>query len=271
MIRIKKVLGAGVATATLLLTTALSANAGVWNFREYLAEQDVTTEDIEQLLLRAAETAAPENPVSYLDEVYKAMFEPQAVKIPFRHVRETAAGKEILQTGTIYYSQGDLFILNELPNPEVEATNFATVGGELYTWESESTTGLKLTRFKGDTVELLDYWIDPAMIMRFTYLDYQQKPDDFEVIEKGSELYLQRKEAPHGFAGIRVGEAPHWMSAMVTLQCEGETCSAAGDTTSLEIDRPISIENIPEVVKALPEGVTFEPSDQTVDSYLVYL
>lgn len=271
---LKKILGVS-AIATLFIACPLEAKAGVWNLDERFPEE-AATEEMERFLMDAADSASPENPVSYLSEVYAAIFEPEAVKIPFQYVKETAAGTEVLQSGAMYYSQGDLFILNDPVdssplNIATWGTNFATVDGELYAWNPEETTGLQLTRFQGDTIELLDYWIDPAMLMRFTYLDYQQKPENFKVIEVGEETYLQRKEATYGFAGMRIAESPHWMSALVTLGCQEETCPTTGETFTVEIGRPIPIEAIPEDVRTLPSEITFEPSDQTADSYLIYL
>lgn len=262
-------------TASFLFAAAPEAKAGVWNLSARFSE-GATTEEMEQFLLDAANQAAAENPVSYLSDVYAAMFEPEAVKIPFQYVKETAAGQEILQSGNIYYSKGDLFILNDLLKEDTSGitdwgTNFATIDGQLYSWKTGADSGVQLTRFQGDTIELLDYWVDPAMLMRFTYLDYQQKPEDFEVITVGEETYLRRKSAPYGFAGMRVETAPHWMSALVTISCKETVCDASEETYVIEIDRPIPIEAIPADVQTLPEGITFEPSTQTADSYLTYL
>lgn len=271
LISLKKILGVGAIATSLLLTAAIKSEAGVWNLSSHFAEKEATAEEIEQFLVSSTERASAENPIHYLTDVYKAIFEPQAVKIPFRYTKETVDGEDILQAGTMYYSKGDLFILNEMPEATNWTTNFATINGELYTWESGEKSGLKLTRFKGDTIELLDYWIDPALIMRFTYLDYQAQPEAFEVIAQPDEkLYLKRKNVPNGFVGMRIEESPHWMSALVTRQCGEEGC-LTDEIFALEVDRPIPIDAIPDAIKGLPEDVTFEPSEQTADSYMTYL
>ncbi|MEL6352803.1 MAG: hypothetical protein AAFR58_13660 [Cyanobacteria bacterium J06627_28] len=275
----KSLLGAGampfvslaIATA-LIAATPSPSSAGIWGFSRHWAERtDVTYEDAEQALLDAAETRGQGSVVGNLYPAYEVVFESAAVEIPFRFTAEREGNREVTSSGTIYYSEGELVILTD----RIGGDNFVTIEGNLYSWKTGETTGKILTRFTGDTVELIDYWIDPAVLMRYIYQDTQTTPEEFTVTEVGDELVYTYKAAPYGFLGVRVtAQAPFWMTAMLySLECQQEICLTddGSEFAAREVDPPTTLTAIPAEVQVLPEGVTFEESDWTADIFMTYL
>ncbi|MEO1633843.1 MAG: hypothetical protein AAFS04_02020 [Cyanobacteria bacterium J06631_9] len=260
-----------IATA-LIVATPSPSSAGIWGFSRHWADRtDVTYEDAEQALLDAAETRGQGSVVGNLYPAYEAIFNPAAVEIPFRFVTEKDSSREVTASGTIYYSEGELVILTD----RVGGDNFVTREGDLYTWKTGERTGQKLTRFTGDTVELIDYWIDPAVLMRYIYQDTQAMPENFTVTEVDDELAYLFAEAPYGFLGVRVtAQAPFWMTAMLySLECQEEIClyDHSGNFAAREVDPPTVLTEIPAEVQVLPEGITFEESTRTADTFMTYL
>lgn len=264
---------ASLAIATSFIAATPSPSfAGIWGFSRHWSDRtDVTYEDAEQTLLEAAETRGQGSVVGNLFPAYEAVFEPEAVEIPFRFVTERHGIREVASAGTIYYSEGELVILTD----RVGGDNFVTIAGDLYSWKTGETTGKKLTRFTGDTVELIDYWIDPAVLMRYIYQDTQAMPEEFTVTEVGDELAYTYKAAPYGFLGVRVtAQAPFWMTAMLySLDCQQEICLTddGSEFAAREVDPPTTLTAIPAEVQVLPEDVTFEDSDSTADVFMTYL
>lgn len=63
------------------------------------------------------------------------------------------------------------------------------------------------------------------------------------------------------------------MTANVIYECNDSDCTdfdLAGDHTVLEFDPPLPLDAIPVEAQRLPEGVTFEPSEETIDIFLSY-
>lgn len=255
-----------------IAATPSPSSAGIWGFSRHWADRtDVTYEDAEQALLNAASASRSRSVIGNLLPAYEAVFESAAVEIPFRFVTERDGSREVASSGTIYYSEGELVILTDRTGGD----NFITIEGDLYSWKTGETTGKKLTRFTGDTVELIDYWIDPAVLMRYIYQDTQVTPEEFTVTEVGDELAYRYKAAPYGFLGVRVtAQAPFWMTAMLySLECQQEICLTddGSEFAAREVDPPTTLTAIPAEVQVLPENVTFEESDWTADVFMTYL
>ena len=94
-------------------------------------------------------------------ETALALFEPEAVKIDFSTYREEGGERETEETGTIWYSDGSLFVKHELvsDDSDTEVLNYATVDGKLYEWNPATGEGESLKRYDGDAAEFLMYFI----------------------------------------------------------------------------------------------------------------
>ncbi|MGB3295419.1 MAG: hypothetical protein WBB01_20745 [Phormidesmis sp.] len=253
------------------MASPLQASAGTWNLQEKFADREnVPHSEIVQEVYSQIDAAAEEfQPVPIeLKEIYEAIFEPPAVKIPFRVVRESAESEETLYSTAIYYSQGEIVFVDDaestLPN---RLDSFITVGDDLYTWAPGAQTGEILSRFTGDTVELVDFLINPIPLMRYLYLAYSASPEAFSATETNSETFVQEDGAIEGLVGIRLQQDPLWLSAGVFDVPPNETASDT-DRLVVEIDPPIPLETIPPEIQSLPEGIIFEPSENTVNSFL---
>ena len=152
----------------------------------------------------------------------------------------------------------------------ITPNSFVTQGDALYTWATDAQTGEIFTRFMSDTVELVDFLINPVPLVRHLYLVYSASPEAFTVTEADGETFVQETGGIEGLVGIRFQQDPLWLSAGAFNDASNEN---AADATRLmiEIDPPIPIETIPPDVQSLPESITFEPSENTVDSFILDL
>ena len=266
--------GAMAIASALLMASPLEALAGTWNLQEKFADsENVTYADVVQEVYSQIDTAADElQPIPpELKEVYEAIFEPPAVEIPFRVLRESGESEEILYSTAIYYSQGDIVFIDDAESTLSNRPNsFVTQGDDLYTWATDEQTGEILTRFPGDTVELVDFLINPIPLVRYLYLAYRSSPEAFTVTTVEDETFVQETGVIEGLAGIRFKTDPLWLSAGVFGDASDENASEAARLI-VEIDPPIPLETIPSEIQNLPEGIAFEPSENTVDSFLPQL
>ncbi|MEL7358945.1 MAG: hypothetical protein AAFN40_20600 [Cyanobacteria bacterium J06560_6] len=259
----------------LVVWLPMPAIAGLWGFEEQFADREnVPTEEVVQSIYDQIEGA--EDIQAGADNVlamYQSIFEPAAVKIPMRIVNEDG---EVLGSSALYFSDGELFNVHDFYPEAGNTRSFITQDGQLYTWQNGETTGQILTRFTGDTVELTDYIIDFSVLMRSTYNQYLRSPDQFTAtVDEGVTTLIYNEES-QPFVGIRFTEDPLWMRALLM---EFEDCAFEGCTeeqadmrrVTLEVDPPIPLEEVPADVKQLPEDVTFEPSEQTADSFMRFL
>jgi hypothetical protein len=261
-----------------LLFLPLPAQAGFWAFeKKFAGKKNVSYNEITQVIYnhidRTAKSPKSEVPAEF-KEVFQAVFEPAAVKISFRTVKVKGADRNILEDGVIYFAKGQLVVKHNSTLPNTNIPDFATIGDQLYAWKPGEKEGKILNRFTGDTIELVDYLIDPALLMRYTYFDYKRSSKDFTVSNTQNPTTILRKNAPYGFAGIRFNSAPLWLGINMIATCKTETCPpVAADTelTQIEIDRPIPITNIPSELLQLPKNVKFTKSKGSVDQYLSYL
>lgn len=116
--------------------------------------------------------------------------------------------------------------------------------------------------------------------MRSSYAHYLREPEKFTVAQSDDITTLSYHETDF-VADIRYFTNPLWMHAL-TIQVpicsvepeKGEMCAEADrviGTISTEVDYPIATEEIPAAMKALPEGVTFEASERSANSFMGYL
>jgi hypothetical protein len=256
----------------------LPAQAGFWAFeKKFAGKKNVSYNEITQVIYnhvdRTAKSPKGEVPAEF-KEVFQAVFEPAAVKIPFRTVTVKGSDRKILEDGVIYFAKGQIVVKHNLTSPNANTPDFATIGNKLYAWKPGEKKGQILKRFTGDTIELVDYLIDPALLMRYTYFDYKRSSKDFIVSNTPNSTTILRKNAPYGFAGIRFKSAPLWLGTNIIASCKAEICpSVTADTelTQIEIDRPIPIPQIPIELLKLPKNVKFTQSEGSIDQYLSYL
>jgi hypothetical protein len=212
--------------------------------------------------------ASPEVEVEQLNN---SIFNPKAVQIPFGMSIEKGSSRQILASGTIYYSNGELFVRYDKNAENIKPnTNFATINGKLYAWETGAKQGKILKRRHKDTEELLVYLVDISIIKRSIYFqNYRETPDNFVVTQQGDTKTILFKPPIEFVAGIRIQEKPFWLKAFILCECKSITPNTS--LTIFEVERPIPLEQIPKAVKALPPGVKFKATNETVDSYLIYL
>jgi hypothetical protein len=263
----------------LIFSFPLRAMAGFWGFeKEFAKRENVPYSEITQKIYgyvdRVASSPNSQVPLE-LKQVFQAIFEPKAVKIPFRIATVKGTSRKVTAAGTIYFARGDIFVIYDRVSGDSSGSfNYATVGGKLYSWRIGEKNGEILKRFPGDTIELVDYLIDPSMIMRYNYFEYYRKPENFSVTKEQNSVTIMHKQNPYGFAGIKFSKSPLWLQTGIFAPCNSSKCPPVTQKTELtlwEVDRPVSLEQIPAKIKSLPKTVKFQKSDQTVDSRLVYL
>jgi hypothetical protein len=251
----------------------LVAYGGFWGLQtKFDGDSNASYEKIVQVLYNHVEKVSQtgsEVPTNFV-QVLRAVFEPNAVKINFRN-KLSRDGKDIItSSGTMYFSRGEFFLRYETIPPEKDGErprNYATLNGKLYEWHPQEKKGRTLKRFSGDTVELIDYLIDPAMFMRYTLFEYHRKPENFILTTAATEKQLLRKKMESGFLGIRFVENPLWLTALVMR----DPANPASGQIVFEVDPPKPIDRIPDDVKKLPENATFEDSKASVEWRLKYL
>jgi hypothetical protein len=261
-----------------MLCLPLPAQAGFWAFeKKFAGKKDTSYNEITQVIYnhidRTAKSPKGEVPAEF-KEVFQAVFEPAAVKIPFRTVQVKGADRKILEDGVIYFAKGQIVVKHNSTLPNANIPDFATIGDKLYAWKPGEKEGKILKRFTGDTIELVDYLIDPALLMRYTYFDYKRSSKDFTASNIQNSTTILRKQAPYGFVGIRFNSAPLWLGTNMIARCNSEICppvTAGTELTQFEIDRPISIPQIPNELLKLPKNVKFIQSEGSIDQYLSYL
>jgi hypothetical protein len=216
--------------------------------------------------MRSQVEKAPDKPTNLaLNDVLNQLFTAPAVQVPFRQTVEKAGVKTIAYSGSIFFSQGDLFINYDKTTDD---ENFATINGKLYAWKNNAKQGKTITRFPGDTLGFLMYMIDPSAIMRSIYTNYLDDPKLFTTkTTEPNQKALLLKEAVSGFQGITIQEKPFWLKNFVF----NDPANPAKGIGRLEIDAPIALEALPKVLYTLPAGIQFQPSKETLKERMVYL
>jgi hypothetical protein len=209
---------------------------------------------------------APDAPTSKaLKDVLAQLFTAPAVQVPFRQTIEKAGVKTIAYSGSIFFSQGDLFINYDKTTDD---ENFATINGKLYSWKNNAKQGKVITRFPGDTLGFLMYMIDPSAIMRSIYTNYLEDPKLFTTKPiPPNQKALTLKTPIAGFQGITIQEKPFWLNAFAF----NDPANAEKGLGRLEIDPPIALEVLPKLLYTLPAGIQFQPSKETLKERMVYL
>jgi hypothetical protein len=202
-----------------------------------------------------------------------AMFSPKAVKMAFNifsRIGDKESSKNVVASGNIYYSKGELFVLYDKNSKGEPNTNFATINGKLYAWETGTKQGTILKRIDEDTEALLIYSVDPAGFKRATYFDeYRKQPGKFSVMQQGDIKMILLKQVTRPFGGIEIQENPFWLRSFIFCDCQ--SVRPTTPVSVFEVNRPVPLEKIPDSVKVLTPDVKFEPSETTVEYYLKYL
>ncbi len=263
-----------------ILCLQLPAQAGFWGFeRKFVSRKNAAYTEIVQYIYNSLDNSGrspkEEIPIEF-KEVFKAVLEPTAVKIPFRTVKVKGSGRKTEESGVIYFAKGQIVVKHDTVSPKADTSDFVTIGDKLYAWKPGEKKGQILRRFTGDTIELVDYLIDPAMIMRYTYFDYKRSPQSFTASNDQNSTTILGKNSPYSFLGIRFSSAPLWLGTNIigSLNCKTIVCqpiAADAERTHFEIDRPIPISKIPDELLQLPKNIKFTKSEGTVDQYLSYL
>jgi hypothetical protein len=216
--------------------------------------------------MRSQVEKAPDKPTNLaLNDVLNQLFTAPAVQVPFRQTIEKAGVKTIAYSGSIFFSQGDLFINYDKTTDD---ENFATINGKLYAWQANAKQGKTITRFPGDTLGFLMYMIDPSAIMRSIYTNYLDDPKAFITkIPQPNQKILLLKEAVSGFQGITIQEKPLWLKGFAF----SDPANPDKGIGRLEIDAPVALEALPKVLYTLPAGIQFQPSKETLKERMVYL
>lgn len=237
-----------------------------WNSEELASgREQVPHQEFVQWVYDDVSTLEQTDSEGYM-ALYESILEPPAVKIPIRTRSEDG---EDLGSVSMYYSQGEFFL-------ESKGRRFATVDGNLYTWQEGETTDAILTRCIGDTLTLLTYMSDYSGIMNSIYRSYLLTPDRFEVTEEEVRTLLEPKAGTYSdfLVSIRFVRAPLWMSQLTLAfpDCQDNSCDDSElKQVVMEFGSPIPLEEIPTQVKELPNNVTFSPSSNTVSVFLNYL
>ena len=261
-----------------VLCSPFPAQAGFWAFeKKFAGKKNVSYDEITQVIYNHIDRTAksPKGEIqAEFKETLQAVFEPAAVKIPFRTVQVKGADRKIVEDGVIYFAKGQIVVKHNSTLPNASIPDFATIEGKLYAWALGKKEGQILKRFTGDTIELVDYLIDPALLMRYTYFEYKRSPKDFTVTNVPNSTTILRKQISYGFVGIRFNSVPLWLGNNIITNCKTKNCppiTAGTELTQIEIDRPIPIPQIPSELLKLPKNVKFVQSKGSVDQYLSYL
>ena len=202
-------------------------------------------------------------------EVAESLFGPPAVEIPYRVIKTSADGPRIVNSGTIWYSDGRLFVEGDASSdPEERSESFATLGDELVSWMPGDERGVSFDRFDGDTATFLWYLVDFATIKSSIYIDSRDDPGRFrrEPSPDGEWILFREPDLEGGgFLGLEVGHSPLWLRS-VRYQFDED-----GLVREFQMDRPRPLSELPARLSTPPQGVTFERVRYTIDSRMDYL
>lgn len=208
-------------------------------------------------------------PLAYpeLEQVARALFEPEAVSIRFRSFELRAGAPHTLQAGTIWYSHGDLFVQVDEFDRGHTAKNYATIGNDLVSWNAGAREGIAFTRYPGDTVDFLWYIVDPSAFKKAIYFEYLRDPEQFSESSTPSGTELLFRKPLEGFLGVVVVPKPLWLSSLMF-----EDPSAGGSPrVVMEMLPPEAVPALPPHVSKLANGITFERSEFTIKAHMEYL
>ncbi len=200
-------------------------------------------------------------------EIMGNLFEPNAVKIEFFTYDDVHGEKILSDSGTVWFSKGQLFIQRsvDVNNSDEERFNYATINGKVYEWNSITNKGRIYKRYDGDTFEFLLYFVDVSGIKMSIYQEYSKNPEDFRVTEHGSIKTIEYIRPRYGFEGIQVIENPLWLYSMMLRNHTDSPCQIH------VFKRPESVDKIPDYLKKLPDSIIFKESDSTLKARMVYL
>lgn len=256
---------------------ASSANAGFWGFREKFAHRrSVPYNEFVNAFrdyCRDKESIPDSKARKNLLQYYEAAFSPKVVKVGFATHREGEEGRVLVSSGVMYFSRGELAVHYSKVDPSHDeiAMNYVTKDGNLYEWSPGAKSGRILKRYHGDTTELFEYLLDPALLRRYMYLEYRKSPESWKLDSlKGgvslipSELRFRRG----GVGAIGITQEPFWLKSIVFIPTGG---SSRKGNLIFTVEPPREVKAIPNNVHQVPADVRFEDSVATVEWRLRYL
>jgi hypothetical protein len=218
----------------------------------------------------ALQKSLSSNEIRYLHSSCEMLAElsgTHAIQIDFYTYADMQGKKNMLQSGSIWFCKGDLFIQRS-PDPnsgELENLNYATIDGKVFEWNSITKKGRTYKRYDRDTFEFLIYFVDAAGFKTFTYEDYIQKPEQFKVTVQQNIKTIELLEPRYGFEGIQIIEKPFWLYALILRH------SPDSPRIFYVFEQPKPINMVPKHLKKLPYSIDFQESDLTLEARMEYL
>lgn len=242
-----------------------------------LGEKDVYRKELKEFY-NLIENKQLENmplPLDYaeLKPILNALYKPKAIQIKFRRVEKiTENNLNVITTGKIWFSEGKLYIRltshKPLSDEDEIGYNYVTINDQVYKWREGDTGGRILKRSPCDTLKYLLYYIDRGALKAYAYTEYKENPNQFIVSQNKNEKEILYKGFPEsGFLGMSIVENPFWLKSIYFSHPEGSGKKSIG----YEFDIPIEIEEIPDEVLKLPEGIKWTHVDDTLENWLRYL
>ncbi len=253
-----------------------TASGGFWRFQEtFVGRSKVEYSEIVQVVFDYCQNqqGIPEADVRRdLLSYYKTWLEPAVVEIRFKSERTSVGKKSLVAAGVVYFAKGELVVqytdcdrlYEEFP------INYVTIEGELYEWRFGEKTGRKLKRYHGDTVELVDYILDVAMLKRFMYTEFRKTPTkwDRSLGDREDILFPRMREEikDAGLVSVHVAKDPFWLRSLTYRK---PAKPKTGEIT-VTIESPVNLKAIPIELQKLPADVDFEESSATAEWRLRY-
>jgi hypothetical protein len=258
-------------TLITLLGTVVTGR-GYWQLRSEFARQDNVGHDVIKAVLidhwKKEDSAPTAESRKNLMSHYQQVLDAPAVEIRFYTSHTKDGTSERTCDGVMYFARGDLFVrYRQCDDTNGDyCLNYATVDGKLYEWAHNArgeTNGRTLASFPGDTVELVDYLIDPAMLKRFLYCEYAQRPDLWSQSSADerrlSALVPEHQEA--GLVALVVENEPFWLKSLVFKKHQEPML---GEFTAT-VERPRAVDAVPAEMLRLPKDVKFQDSNVSVE------
>jgi len=204
--------------------------------------------------------------VSYpeLIEVARALFDPPGVAIDFSDTTVDPDGAAQTTTGTIWYVRGRLVLeYREVPDGEKPRT-IATVGDRLLSWRFGEREAVSYRRYDGDVIEVLLNLVDPMLHKTAIYYAYLRDPSRFTPARDGDSLKLHFEKGEGLAASNTVLLSPLWFR-------EHTFTTKRGGTVSWTVERPRPVDELPDHLRSLPDGLVVKPTAATIREILEYI
>lgn len=217
-------------------------------------------------LLRASASDPGEMAHPELVEPAKSLFEPKAVALDFSTTEALRSGLKKTTAGTIWYSEGRIFIEHtKVPDGETP-WSYATVGGKLLGWKHGDSKAVSFKRYPGDTVDFLWYITDASAIKASLHFTFLQDPSAFDVRESPPWRRLVLREPLEGFSELVVRESPLWLRTLVYRIPAGDTVEVR-----MTVEPPRAMDALPKRLESIVPNLEVEPTDRTIKSRMEFL